>query len=121
METISRYGIRIFCITYNLFGFMMLAAVAKGWSGLVQEGSLVLGQRDVNQAILVILMILIFSSTYLIQSQHRAGIIIPIFILTFFICGGFVVLLPVLLCHIWFFSRPKMILAFQGPAKNQYY
>lgn len=103
----KNFWTKAFCIVYNMLGIVGLNACAYGFIALCRSTDLSFSDKDVAQIAVIIMTVLFFTSSYLLLKKQRWGILIPIFLLSFIITGGFVILLPVLISHIIFFSHPK--------------
>ena len=104
----KKLGTKTFCIVYNMLGLLGLNACVYGFVALCRSADLHFGDKDVAQIAVVIITVLFFTSSYLLLKKQRWGVLIPIFLLSFIITGGFVILLPLLISHIIFFSQPKI-------------
>jgi hypothetical protein len=82
--------------------------VPYGFAALCQSADLRLGEKDIAQIAVISITVLFFASSYLLLKKQRWGILIPVFLLSFIITGGFVILLPLLISHIIFFIHPKI-------------
>ena len=101
-------GLTIFVIIYNLIGLIGLEACFYGFMAISQSENLVIGDKDYTQMIAIVLTVLFFLSSFLLLEQKKWGYLIPVFLLTFFIMGGFVVLLPLFVIHLAFFTHPPI-------------
>ena len=104
----KKLATKAFCIVYNMLGIVGLNACVYGFVALCRSADLRFGDKDVAQIAVIIITVLFFASSYLLLQKQRWGILIPIFLLSFIITGGFVILLPLLISHIIFFSHPKI-------------
>ncbi len=105
-------GTNIFCIIYNILGFLGANACVSSAFSVYRSRSLVIGEMDIVQIITYIIAVLFFSSSFLLKQGKKEGFLIPILLLVFFICGGFIVLIPLLAGHILFFTRPNIKMHF---------
>jgi len=105
-------GVTVFCIIYNILGLTGVSAYFYGFNALARASSLVIGEIDYTQTIGIVITVLFFLSSYLLISFNQGGYLIPIFLLTFFVFGGFVVLLPVLIAHFVYFTHPRVLKQF---------
>jgi len=101
-----------FIICYNLIGFVGLTACWIGFSNIAQADSLIISYLDYTQILTIVLTVAFFLSSYLLILRRKEGYYIPVFLLTFFICGGFIVLLPLLITHLFYFAHPKISILF---------
>ncbi|HPB67689.1 MAG TPA: hypothetical protein PLT76_01600 [Candidatus Omnitrophota bacterium] len=102
------FGIRLFCTIYNILGLLGLSACVSSAAALSRSRNLVIGEADLMQIVAYIVAVLFFFSAFLLMKRKTPGFLLPIFLLAFFVSGGFVVLLPLLAGHILFFTRPRI-------------
>ncbi|HOY09810.1 MAG TPA: hypothetical protein PLB05_07020 [Candidatus Omnitrophota bacterium] len=103
-----KFGIRVFCVIYNILGLLGLGACVSSAAVLSRSRSLVIGEADMMQIVAYVVAVLFFCSALLLIKRKKIGFLLPILLLTFFVSGGFVVLLPLLVGHILFFTRPRI-------------
>ncbi|MFA5261377.1 MAG: hypothetical protein WC450_09130 [Candidatus Omnitrophota bacterium] len=103
-----KFGIRIFCMIYNILGLLGLGACVSSAAALSRSRSLVISEADMMQIVAYIVAVLFFCSAFLLMKKEKTGFLLPVLLLTFFVSGGFVVLLPLLVGHILFFTRPRI-------------
>jgi len=101
-----------FIVCYNLLGFIGLTACWMGFSNIVQADSLIVSYLDYTQILTIVLTVTFFLSSYLLILRRKEGYYIPVFLLTFFICGGFILLIPLLMLHLIYFTHPKTLILF---------
>jgi hypothetical protein len=105
-------GITVFSVLYNMLGIFSMHACVYGFKTSVSSKSLIILEHDYVQMGMVAIMILFFATAYLIIARRKAGIIVPVFLLTFFIFGGFVILVPLLAAHLCYFLNPAIKASF---------
>ena len=101
-------GVTIFGVIYNMLGLIGLSACFYGLNTIAHAQPLIIGNADYAQMMVITATVLFFASSFLIVSYKKVGYLLTIFLLTFFIAGGFVVLLPLLIAHIIYFLSPKI-------------
>ena len=101
-------GLIVFVIIYNVLGFVGLEACCYGFKTISHAQSLVIGETDYTQMIAIILTVLFFLASFLLMEQKKWGYLIPVFLLTFFMAGGFIILLPLFVAHLLFFTHPRV-------------
>ena len=104
----KKLGTKAFCILYNIIGLLGLNAAVYGFIALSRTTDIRFTMKDLTQAAVIIVTVLLFASSYLLIKKHKGGIILPAFVLAFMITGGVWGLIPVLAAHVWFFTHPKM-------------
>ena len=101
-------GLMPFVIIYNALGFVGLEACCYGFKTISQAQSLIIAETDYTQIIAIILTVLFFLSSFLLMEQKKWGYLIPVFLLTFLMAGGFIILLPLFTAHLLFFTHPQV-------------
>lgn len=105
-------GIRCFAITYNVLGIMGLVAVYVGFKNVLYNQDYVSSHWQLMQTLNMVTTAMFFISSFLLFRLNRIGKMIPVFLLTVLLTDGFVVLCPLLIGHLVFFTRPQVISIF---------
>ena len=99
---------KTFCIIYNLLGIICFSASFYGFQAIAESHHWLITEKDFFQAICVVSTLLFFCSSFLILKRKRMGYLLPIFLLSFIIAGGFIMLLPLLVAHVYFFTHTRV-------------
>jgi len=108
MKVNKKLGNKLFIIVYNMLGIVGISAYMYGQKAVLNTHNLNLTEKDFALSIVIAFTALFFFSSFLLVSRHKGGIMIPIFLLTFIITQGFIILAPLLTIHIAFYCGPQM-------------
>lgn len=103
---------KLLAIIYNGLGFVGIHACFHGFHTAALAKTLAMRVNLSTPIIATILTVLFFLSSFLLIDSRKEGFLIPIFLLTFLICGGFVILLPLLIYHLCVVFRAEKKLKF---------
>jgi len=109
MKVNKKLGNKFFMIVYNILGLIGINAYIYGQKAVLNTHNLKLTEKDFTLSIVIAITTLFFFSTFLLIIRHKGGILIPIFLLTFIITGGFLILAPLLTIHLAFYCNPQML------------
>jgi len=103
-------------VAYNMLGLVGISACVYGQVSVLDTHSLLITEKDTTLLISIAITALFFFSSFLLVIRHMGGILIPIFLLSFIITGGFLILAPLLAIHIAFYCNPQMLNYFSSLA-----
>ncbi len=75
----------------------------------------------ITQLAAILITVLFSLSAYQLYALEFSGVFVPIFLLTIVIIGGFIILLPLLVSHLVFFTRPAVRIQFKDHQKWCYF
>ena len=119
MKVNNKLGNKFFMIAYNMLGLVGINAYLYGQKAVLYADNLNLTEKDFSLSVVIAFTALFFFSSFLLVIRNKGGIMIPIFLLTFIITGGFVVLLPLLAMHMLFYCTPQMKNYFSSPVLQE--
>ena len=108
MKVNKKLGNKFFMVVYNMLGFVGISAYLYGQKAILNTHSLLITEKDFTLFFVIATTALFFFSSFLLVIRHKGGILIPIFLLTFIITGGFLILAPLLTIHLAFYCNPQM-------------
>ena len=107
-----KFGIYLFATVYNVLGLLGITTCVSNAAAVYRSGKLVIDEADLMQIVAYVVAVLFFSSAFLLVKRKKFGFLLPVLLLTFFVSGGVVLLFPLLLAHILFFTRPRVKIQF---------
>jgi len=116
MKVNKKLGNKFFMVAYNMLGFIGISAFLYGQKAVLNTHSLLITENDYTLIFVIVTTVLFFSSSFLLVIRHKAGILIPIFLLTFIITEGFLILAPLLTIHLAFYCNPQILNYFSSSA-----
>ena len=108
MKVNKKLGNKFFMVIYNMLGLVGINAYMHGQRAVFNTQSLNFTGKDFALSIVIAITALFFFSSFLLVIRHKGGILIPIFLLTFIVAGGFLILVPLLTAHLAFYCNPQI-------------
>jgi len=116
MKVNKKLGNKFFMVVYNMLGLVGISAYLYGQKAVFNTNSLLITEKDFTLFFVIIVTTLFFFSSFLLVIRHKGGILIPIFLLTFIITEGFLILAPLLTIHLAFYCNPQTLNYFSSTA-----
>ncbi len=105
---IKKTGITLFAFIYNLLSITGLYMSFFGLEGITGSSRTFIGDLVITQMAVILITVLFSLSAYQLYALESSGVFLPILLLTIIIVAGMIFLIPLLISHLVYFTRPAV-------------